>query len=379
MPWKAVSAMSLRLEFVQLALADSSNIRWLCRRFEVSAATAYKWIHRFQNGGVAALEDRSRRPHTSPWKIALSMEQAIVGLRQRHPQWGGRKIRQRLVMLGYQDVPSASTITAVFRRHGLLDSSTSRPTRDLQRFEAPAPNALWQMDFKGDFSLLVGRCYPLTVLDDYSRFALGLSACPNQQCETVQHHLSEIFKRYGLPQRILADNGGPWGSCGNEGYTKFEVWLFRLGVDVSHSRICHPQTLGKDERFHRTLKAEVLSQHILTDLGQCQHHFNRWRDIYNLERPHEALQMAVPATRYQPSVRTFTEMLPPIEYGPGDLVRKVQAKGEFSFRHHLFKVGKAFAGLPIALRPTLTDGLYDVFFSWKRVAQINLNNHIPNP
>jgi transposase InsO family protein len=377
MPWKAATPMSLRLEFVQLALAQRANIRSLCRRYGVCAMTAYKWIYRFQKGGVAALEDRSRRPHTSPRKIGSLVEQAIVDLRQCHPAWGGRKIRQRLLMMGSQDVPSASTVTAVLRRQGLLDSLRTRPTRDLQRFEAPAPNALWQMDFKGDFCLLAGRCYPLTVLDDYSRFALGLMACPNQQMETVQHHLCTIFRRYGLPHRILADNGGPWGSCGNEGYTKLEVWLIRLGVDVSHSRVCHPQTLGKDERFHRTLKAEVLTQHILIDLKQCQYRFDVWRDIYNLERPHEALQMAVPATRYQPSSRTFSELLPSIEYGPEDTVRKVQAKGVFSFRNRLFKIGKAFAGLPIALRPTLTDGQYDVFLSSKHVAQINLNNHIP--
>ncbi len=309
MPWKAATPMSLRLEFVQLALASRANIRMLCRRYGICAMTAYKWIYRFQKGGVAALEDRSRRPHTSPRKIALLLEQAIVDLRQRHPAWGGRKIRQRLLKIGYQDVPSASTVTAVIRRQGLLDSSSSRPTRDLQRFEAPAPNALWQMDFKGDFSLLAGRCYPLTVLDDHSRFALGLMACANQQMETVQDHLCTIFRRYGLPHRILADNGGPWGSCGNEGYTKLELWLIRLGVDMSHSRVCHPQTLGKDERFHRTLKAEVLSQQILTDLEQCQYRFDLWRDIYNLERPHEALQMAVPATRYQPSSRTFSDRL----------------------------------------------------------------------
>lgn len=368
--------MSLRLEFVQLALADGAKIRSLCHRYDVSAMTAYKWINRFQEGGVAGLEDRSRRPHTSPRKIAPQLEQAIIDLRLRHLTWGGRKIRQRLIMLGHRVIPSASTITAVFRRHGLMDASATRPTRDLQRFEAPAPNVLWQMDFKGMFSLFVGPCYPLTVLDDHSRFALGLFACPNQQLETVQNHLRTIFRRYGLPQRILADNGGPWGSCGNDGYTHLEVWLIRLGVAMSHSRVCHPQTLGKDERFHRTLKADLLAHRTFTDLPHCQRQFDAWRDLYNLDRPHEALQMAVPATRYRLSLRTFPESLPSIDYDAHDIIRKVQTKGEFSFRNRLFKVGKAFAGLPIALRPTRTDGLYDAFFSWKHIAQINLNNHI---
>ena len=377
MPWKSSTPMSLRLEFVRLALADEANIRSLCRRYGVSAMTAYKWIDRFHLGGVSALEDRSRRPHISPRRIASQVEEAIVDLRRRHPTWGGRKIRQRLITLGHRDTPSASTITAVFRRHGLMDSSKSRPTRDLQRFEAPAPNVLWQMDFKGTFPLFVGHCYPLTVLDDHSRFALGLFACANQQLETVQNHLCTIFRRYGLPQRILTDNGGPWGSCGNDGYTHLEVWLIRLGVAMSHSRVCHPQTLGKDERFHRTLKADVLAHRTFTDLSHCQDHFDSWRDLYNLERPHEALQMAVPAARYQLSVRTFPETPPSLDYDSHDIIRKVDAKGVFSFRNRLFKVGKAFSGLPIALRPTLTDGQCDVFFSWKHIAQINLNNHIP--
>ncbi|MFQ5798633.1 MAG: IS481 family transposase [Bacteroidota bacterium] len=376
MPWKAASAMSLRLEFVELALADGANIRSLCRRFGVSAMTAYKWIHRYRDGGSRALEDRSRRPQTSPRKIAPRLENAIISLRLRHPAWGGRKIRQRLVQMGWSDVPSASTVTAVFRRQQLMDRSESRPTRDLQRFEATAPNLLWQMDFKGDFALHSGRCYPLTMLDDHSRFAVGLYACANQQVDTVQGHLCDVFRRYGLPQRILTDNGGPWGSCGNDGYTSLEVWLIRLGISLSHSRVCHPQTLGKDERFHRTLGAEVLAHRAFVDLQHCQQHFDAWRDVYNLERPHQALNMAVPASRYQPSIRAFPEILPPIAYGPDDIVRKVQAKGEFSFHGRCFKVGKAFAGLSIALRPTLLDGQFDLFFCYQPIAQISLNNDI---
>lgn len=376
MPWKATTAMSLRLEFVELALAERANIRFLCRRFGISAMTAYKWIHRYRAGGIRALEDRSRRPYTSPGKIASQVERSIVELRRRHPAWGGRKIRQRLINLGWRDVPSASTITAVFHRHGLIDPSEGRRTRDLQRFEAPAPNLLWQMDFKGDFPLLSGRCYPLTVLDDYSRFAVGLRACPDQQYPTVQQQLQSVFRHYGLPQRILADNGTPWGSCGNDGYTALEAWLIQLGIALSHSRVCHPQTLGKDERFHRTFKAELLSGRSFINLKQCQQQFDTWRDLYNLQRPHQALDLAVPASRYQPSARLFPEALPPIEYGPDDLVRKVHDKGEISFRNRIFKVGRAFIGLPVALRPTVVDGHYDVFFCHQRIAQIDLNNDI---
>lgn len=373
MPWKEASSMSLRLEFVLLAVQDEANIRSLCRRFAVSAPTAYKWIERYREGGAAALADRSRRPKQSPLRTSPTTERAVLQIRSHHG-WGGRKIHHRLKNLGHRDIPSPSTITEICRRNGLCAAASERPQRDLQRFEAVAPNLLWQIDFMGDFALHQGRCHSLTALDDHSRFSLGLSACSNQQHDTVKGQMQTTFRRYGLPQRILADNGGPWGSCGNDGYTKLAAWFFHLGIALSHSRVCHPQTLGKDERFHRTLQYELISRRTFNSLDDCQHHYDRWRNIYNCERPHESLQMAVPATRYQPSHREFPETLPPIEYGAEDHVRKVEAKGTISFRNRIFKIGRGFSGYHVALRPTTTDGLYQVFFCHQVIDQINLNN-----
>lgn len=375
MPWKESSTVSLRLEFVLLALQDNANIRSLCRRYSVSAPTAYKWIERYCGGGVAALRDQSRRPIHSPSQTDATIEHAIVHMRQQYG-WGGRKIHQRLLSLGHQHIPCPSTITEICQRHGLCDNTSLRPQRNLQRFEASAPNLLWQMDFMGDFALYDGRCYTLTVMDDYSRFSLALSACADQQLETVRAQLQTTFRRYGLPHRILADNGGPWGSCGNHGYTRLAAWFFRLGIDLSHSRVCHPQTLGKDERFHRTLRYELISRRTFQDCNDCQRHYDRWRDVYNCERPHEALQMAVPASRYQPSHREFPETLPPIEYASSDIVRKVDAKGTISFHNRTFKIGHGFAGYPVALRPSPDDGLYTVFFCHQQIDQVNLNNDL---
>jgi transposase InsO family protein len=372
MPWKEASAMSLRLEFVLLALRNGVNLRSLCRRFGVSAPTAYKWIERYREGGVGALADRSRRPQRSPFQTSTTMEQAIVEMRS-HQGWGGRKIHRRLKNLGHQNVPAPSTITEICRRNGLC-SAPERPQRDLQRFEASAPNLLWQIDFMGDFALYQGRCYTLTVLDDHSRFSLGISACSNQQHDTVKRQLQTTFRRYGLPQRILADNGGPWGSCGNDGYTQLAAWFFHLGITLSHSRVCHPQTLGKDERFHRTLQYELVSRRTFTTLDDCQNHYDRWRTIYNCERPHEALRMAVPASRYQPSPQEFPEILPPIEYGADDFVRKVDTKGTISFQNRTFKIGRGFSGYPVALRPTTTDGLYNVYFCHQLIDHVDLNH-----
>src|SRR5947208_10647884 len=171
---------------------------------------------------------------------------------------------------------------------------------------------------------------------------------------------------------MLMDNGSPWGSDREHQYTSLTVWLLRLGVAVSHSRPYHPQTQVKDERFHRSLKVEVLAQRVFADFGRMQIRFDEWRYCYNHIRPHEALAMAVPASRYQPSPRSFPEQLPPLEYGATDQVRKVQIDGTISFRNREFHIGRAFRGYPVALRPTTQDGVYEVYFATHRIAQIDL-------
>jgi hypothetical protein len=168
------------------------------------------------------------------------------------------------------------------------------------------------------------------------------------------------------------DNGSPWGQDVDHPYTPLTVWLLRLGVGVSHGRPYHPQTQGKDERFHQTLKAEVLQGRLFRDLPDAQRAFDAWRPVYNFERPHEALGLATPSSRYRPSLHPFPETLPAIEYGPGDQVRKVQAGGEISWHRRTIKVGNAFRGYPVALRPTLVDGVWDVFFCRHQIKTLDL-------
>ena len=365
MPWNTVSAMSLRKEFVMLALTEGCNRRALCRRYGISPKTGYKWLHRYQSQGPDGLPERSRRPHHSPGRTDAAIEHVIIALRCEHPDWGGRKLRRRLLDLGHHDL---------LRRHGLLDPETAGQARGYQRFEHPHPNDLWQMDFKGHFALATGRCHPLTVLDDHSRFNLALRACHNEQGTTVQTALTGTFRHYGLPERMLMDNGSPWGNDTRSRITPLTVWLMRLGIGVTHARPYHPQTLGKDERFHRTLKREVLSHTVFHHLTQCQRRFDRWREIYNLERPHEALDLDVPAQHYTPSRRTFPETLLPIDYGPGETVRKVQAKGELFYCGHVYRIPKALRGYPVALRPTGHDGILSVCFYHTQVDTIDLRN-----
>jgi len=373
MPWKETTTMSLRIDFIRLAEQESANISQLCRHFGISRKTGYKWLKRYREGGESGLADRSRRPHHSPRRSPAGVEADVVRVRQQHPAWGGRKIKAYLERRGHDQLPSPSTITEILRRNDQIDAEEARKHRPFQRFEMEQPNQLWQMDFKGYFALEEGGyCHPLTVLDDHSRFLLGLKACPNETCKMVQEQLSQVFRCYGLPERMLMDNGPPWGDDANTRHTILTAWLIRLGVQISHGRPYHPQTQGKDERLHRTLQDELLSRHTLTDLPQCQLYFDDWRDAYNCERPHEALQMQTPSSRYVASPRPFPEALPPVLYDTVDTTRKVDEHGKIYFRNRIFRVGKAFRGHPVALRPTNTDGEYDVYFCNQKVAQVSL-------
>ena len=311
---------------------------------------------------MEALRDRSRRPLSSPRRSPAALEEAVLSIRHAHPAWGGRKIAH--VLDRDQDRHVApSTVTHILHRHGQIDPIASEAATPWKRFEHDQPNRLWQMDFKGHFAVGEGRCHPLTILDDHSRYNLALVACANEQRATVQAVLEHVFARYGLPQGINTDNGPPWGTAGQEALSGLAVWLIRLGIRLSHSRPLHPQTNGKDERFHRTLKAEVLAHRFFENRARAQDAFDHWRGIYNRERPHEALSMQTPAQRYTPSPRNLPRTLPPIEYGPDDIVRKVQQGGWIHFRGRAIRLSKALSGQPVALRPSPdSQSLYHISF-----------------
>lgn len=373
MAWREESIVSQRLEFVALASVEGANIRGLCRRFGISAPTAYKWLARHRAG--EQLADRSRRPHRSPARSDEAIEAEVLRVRDRHPAWGARKIRAVLLARD-RPAPSASTVHAILTRHGRIDPAESASHRACRRFEHDRPNALWQMDFKGHVPLQRGgRCHPLTIMDDHSRFSIALRACGNEREPTVRTHLIDVFRRYGLPECVLCDNGPPWGTTqGTLGYTQLSVWLLRLGVRVTHGRPHHPQTQGKAERFHRTLKSEVLSRAELRDMGRAQSAFDAWRAIYNLERPHDALALAVPASRYRASERSYPETLPEVEYGPGDTVRRVRPDGMIQHRGRLWYISGALCGERVGLRTTRIDGVLEVCYGPFEIARLDLRD-----
>lgn len=372
MPFTGVSAMDRKKEFIGLALAEGANRRELCRRFGISPTLGYRLLARYRAEGRAGLEERSRRPLSSPLTTPQPIEAAVLEVRAAHPAWGGRKIAAVLKRQGLA-APSPSTATDILRRHGVALGTFGGGAPAFIRFEHARPNDLWQMDFKGHVPLGSGsdRLHPLTVLDDHSRFSPVLDACANQQTATVQACLTRAFQRYGLPRRMTMDNGPPWGSGAGDPFTPLGVWLIEQDIRIGHSRPYHPQTQGKDERFHRTLKAEVLSGPPLRDLAHAAEVFDRWRDVYNLERPHQAIGLVAPITRYSPSPRPFRQAVQPFAYGPDDQLRQVH-HGRISFAARRLRVPKAFQGKTVAVRPTDQDGLFDVVFRTARIAKLDL-------
>ena len=365
----------MRREFVSLALLDGANISELCRRFGVSRVTAYKWIDRYLANPDEDFVDRCRRPLHCPNLSSGELVDAVLSIRAEFPAWGGRKIRAVLAQRQWTDVPSASTITQILRRANKLGGIAGSAQVADRRFERDSPNELWQMDFKGPVSTLECRCHVMTLIDDHSRFSPGLLVCRDQRSETVKAHLESCFRTYGMPYSILSDRGTPW--YGHNGPTRIELWLLRLGIKVLHGRPYHPQTQGKVERLNRTLKAEVLEGHSFRSLEEFQQRLANWRITYNTIRGHDSLESRTPITVYQNSPLSFPETLAPVEYGPVDLVRKVQKDGWTHFKGKKIRLSDGLVGMPVGFRAVEPEGLWEVRFCSALVAQVNLRHERP--
>ena len=367
--------MSLRREFIRLAREPDANVSALCACYGISRKTGYKWLKR----GEESLDDHSRRPLSSPTRTSDAIEQRVLAVRDAHPTWGARKLKRVLQNQGLSDLPAVSTITAVLHRHGRITPEASEAAQHWQRFEHAAPNDLWQMDFKGHVAMATGRCHPFTVTDDHSRFNIVLRACSDESYNAVQPALEAAFRCYGMPWRISCDNGSPWGTGQREdGLTRLGAWLARLDIRVSHARVCHPQTNGKEERFHRTLDQDVLRQCVFDDLAHAQRAFDAYRIVYNIERPHDALGLNVPISRYERSERVYPETLPEIEYDADWLVRTVDACGNIRFQNRTYRVSRALCGQRVGLQfDAEQDGRIEIFYCRQVVRIIDVR--VPNP
>lgn len=374
MPWKEVTVMQQKEKFIERFLKKDCSMSDLCKEFSISRKSGYQLINRYFDKGLSCLKPTSRKPHTNPNKTCISIEEKILSVRDKHPQWGGAKIRTYLLNEGIKDLPSTKTINSILKRYGRITESESEKHRPWIRFEHESPNDLWQIDFKGFFELNDNtRCYPLTLLDDHSRYCLLVKACSNQRIETVQLSLIEVFKKFGLPKKMTMDNGTPWGYSGKQLHTQLCAWLMRLGIEVRHSRPNHPQTQGKLERFHRTLKEELLDYYTFDNMALAQEGFDWWVDIYNNERPHAAIGMSTPSKRYACSERSYSENLPSVEYPSHMDVYRVAKNGFISIKGKRFRIGEGFRGENIGLVRE-DNNLASIYYCLQKVLTLDLNN-----
>jgi len=375
MPWKGQTMEEIRVEFVERVLNMEASKSALCREYGISRPTGDKWISRYQHGDP--MEDRSRVPFRTPNRTEAAVEGQIVTLRKKHPAIGAKKLKRMLENQG-QPAPAYSTINAILHRNGLITKEASKAATPYIRFEKKRPNDMWQADFKGHFAMAnKERCHPLTVLDDHSRFCLGIDAKGNERYEGVRESFLWMFKEYGLPEEVLCDNGNPWGTAQSTGYTNFEVWLMELGILTKHGRVWHPQTQGKDERFNGTLKKELIRFREFRDLAHAQKQFDEYRLFYNEERPHHALNLDTPSSRYTRSNRKLPSKIEEWEYGPNFKTRQIKSSGYLTFNGQGYFLSEAFGEKKIGLLES--SGAPHTFLVCYRqfcVAKIDVNERI---
>lgn len=341
MPWSAKSVMDQRVEFVVRAEQGKAPIRQLCAEYGISRQTGHGWLRRYrEQGSFRALAPRSRRPQHCPHQSPAAAELAVERVRREYG-WGARKIQVVLAEAGLE--LTEPTINRILRRRGLIAPREVRG-QATGRFERAECNQLLQMDFKGEYPVAEGKCYPLALLDDHSRYLLGLWPLPNQQAEGVKTALEGCFRQYGVPQALLLDRGVPWWSTTNgHGLTHLSVWLMKQDLALIYGRAYHPQTRGKIERFNRTLKERTRHEGAPPDRAAWQQWAPRLRYEYNEVRPHEALGMKRPAELYnRANLRPYQEQPREYDYGPADL-RPLNSQGCLTHGRRRYFVCEALA------------------------------------
>lgn len=374
MPWSETSTMDQKTQFIADYLRKVLSITELCELYGISRKTGYKWIDRYIQNGPAGLEEYSRRPHQTPNQTAPEIVEALLGIRQRHPTWGAKKLLPILHKRQPDwDLPKRSTVCAILNRNGLVPKKRRR--RHIGHPGKPsaqmlAPNDIWCTDFKGQFKTGDGvYCYPLTVTDGYSRFLLCCQGLHSTAVAGVKPMFTRLFKEYGLPQRIRSDNGVPFATTTLARLSCLSAWWIRLGILPDLIEPGKPQQNGRHERMHRTLKAET-TKPAAGNLAAQQRKFNRFREEFNFERPHEALDQETPGSIYVPSRREMPNKVPALEYPDRFELRYVSANGGIRWNKEWVNVSVVCAGEYVGLEE-IDDGIWNVYFGPLKIGRFH--------
>ena len=370
MPWEERTVSQMREEFVKEVLAQRKSKSELCREYNISRVTGDKWLKRYAAG--ECLEDRSRKPKSTPFKTPEATEKVILEYREDHPAIGAVKIRKILENEGYKDLPSTKTVHNILVRNGKVTKEASQAATPYQSFQKEEPNDMWQADYKGHFAMESGeRCHPLNIIDDCSRYNLCSEAQRSETFAEIQPVMIRLFETYGLPKILLCDNGNPWGTQQSPGFTHFEVWLMELGILTIHGRPRHPQTQGKDESFNRAMTKELLKYAVIRDMADAQRQFDQYREFYNNIRPHHALELDTPSQHYVRSSREYPSQISRWEYPEGAEIRRVKSTGYFNWDGQGYYLSEALGGKEIMIQKSRTENCIKIIFREFQIAKID--------
>lgn len=375
MPWKKMSEQDQKLQFIKHCLKETEPLSMICKCFEISRKTGYKWLSRFKSSGLEGLFDMSKAPKHVHNKTPFQTEQEILRLKSLHPRWGAKKLRAlALKSEGQMNVPSESGFYQILRRHNMTRprKRKARVTLYAEPFShCNAPNDVWCADFKGQFKTGDGKyCYPLTVTDAYSRYIICCKILDGTKLDQTMQVFKSIFGMLGLPLAIRTDNGIPFASRGAGSLTKLSAWWVRNGIVHERIRPGKPQENGRHERMHKTLKAEATVP-AKADMASQQAEFDTFVQEFNHERPHEALGMLTPAEVYHPSGRMYLDVSV-VSYPNGCLTRNVRANGCVNWRGKEIFISEMLAGERLGLVPVCCDKpeLFDVYYSTLKIGRL---------
>jgi putative transposase len=374
MSWKERNTMDLRYEFVLRALSGRASITSLCREYNISRKTGYKWIDRFTVNGYEGLENQSRRPLTRQDTVKEDIICKIIRLKQAHMKWGPKKIHSLLLRSTSTPV-SLSSVKRILKKSGLVNERKRRkqtpPKRICKRHKAEEPNDIWTVDFKGYWYTKDQRkCEPLTVRDEYSKYILAAQILPNSRTEEVKSVFQRLFKLHGLPKVIKSDNGSPFASSkGIRGLTRLSAWWISLGIEPERIDPGCPSQNGGHERMHRDLKEDI-QKTIIGNTQSIQHSLDLWREEFNCVRPHEALDMRSPADVYSKSLRIYTTPELELEYPIYYVTRRISKNGYLRFHKQYIFLSVALKGLTVGISD-LDESFFTVYFNYLELGLIN--------
>jgi len=365
MPWKETAPVKERIKLILEVESGVFNFSEVCERYGVSRKTGYKWVRRYEQGGFEGLKDHSRTPHCCPHQTPQEVEDRIVALRDRHQDWGPLTLRMWLARHEPEvSWPAVSTIGDILQRKGKTKRRRRRPRPQPiysgTKVHSDAPNEILTADFKGQFRTGDRRyCYPLTILDHYSRFSLCCQGLESTATAGAREQFERVFRVYGLPQAILTDNGTPFAGNGLRRWSRLSVWWIRLGIQPLLIQPGHPEQNGRHERFHRTLKQRTAIPPAADPQGQ-QRRFDRFRQEYNEQRPHQNLDGKTPAELYRPSSRSYPRKLPEVDYPGHYEIRLVSSSGHIKFQNRQTFLSDVLSGERVGLEE-IEDGIWSLY------------------